>query len=510
MGEERPDALLKSALEKIVYFEARSEQLHNDLSSARAEGDRLKQELASAAQREIKLRRQMAEFEVQVKRQHSEREELGRVNEALRSERTALLGKVIEAAHIHDSDVTGDASQAHFDLASFISELRSEVLSRRSAEAQVRATAAVPAPAVVRAPASTSAVRASAVTHHAVRLRSEGRLAVSTEQVLDLTASARFPGRTEETLFGFSVRELSAPEAAARQRAAERLLALGNSAAAPAIATALHGESDPSVQVALLRVFAALAQAEGVSVVRPMLESPWPEVRIASLKALIELDPSQTGPHVAAAMQDPDTTVRRRASLLALGLTGEAALRLGEQAVNDPSPEVRRLAALVLGAGNGERARVLLLETVNDPDVRVRQAAAQSLSRIVGKDVSGLVNLDEAQRRREVRRLVGAPGPPIASHPAARAVDGRDAVETGASPAGVALAPASGDRASPELDSESLCTSIIAEIRCAIRGRSLSDLLCVCGASQPAVQETCELLVARGQVVRRGTKYFAA
>src|ERR1700687_4509938 len=223
MDEERPDALLKSALEKIVYFEARSEQLYNDLSSARAEGDRLKQELASAAQREIKLRREMAEFEVRVKRQHSEREELGRVNEARRSERAALLGKVIEAAHIHDSDVTGDASQAHFDLASFISELRSEVLTRRSAEAQVRATsavptpAAVPAPAAVRAPAapraspSTSAVAPSAVTNHAVRLRSEGRLAVSTEQVLDLTASARFPGRTEETLFGFSVRELCAP-----------------------------------------------------------------------------------------------------------------------------------------------------------------------------------------------------------------------------------------------------------------------------------------------------------
>jgi hypothetical protein len=521
LGEERPDALLKSALEKIVYFEARSEQLHNDLNTARAEGERLKQELASAAQREIKLRREMAEFEVRVKRQHSEREELGRVNEALRSERAALLGKVIEAAHIHDSDVTGDASQAHFDLASFISELRSEVLTRRAAEAQVRATSSIPppaapapaairtpgaarAPAAVRASPSTGAGAPSAVTDHAVRLRSEGRLAVSTEQVMDLTASARFPGRTEETLFGFSVRELSAPEPAARQRAAERLLALGNSAAAPAIATALHGESDPAVQVALLRVFAELAQGEGVSVVRPMLESPWPEVRIASLKALIELDPAQTGPHVAAAMQDPDTTVRRRASLLALGLTGEAALALGEQAVKDTSPEVRRLAALVLGASNGESARALLLETVNDPDVRVRQAAAQSLSRIIGKDVSGLVNLDEAQRRREVRRLLGAPASPIASLPPARALDGRSAVDAEATPASEDRRPP------PELDSESLCTSMMAEIRCALRGRSLSDLLCVSSAPQTAVQESCELLVARGQVVRRGNKYFAA
>jgi len=51
---------------------------------------------------------------------------------------------------------------------------------------------------------------------------------------------------------------------------------------------------------------------------------------------------------------------------------------------------------------------------------------------------------------------------------------------------------------------------MMAEIRCAIRGRSLSDLLCVSSASQAAVQDSCELLVARGQVVRRGNKYFAA
>ena len=97
MGDERPDALLKSALEKIVYFEARSQQLQNDLTAARAETERLKHELAAAAQREIQLRRQIAELEVRATRSHQECQELGRVNEALRTERTGLLGKVIEA-----------------------------------------------------------------------------------------------------------------------------------------------------------------------------------------------------------------------------------------------------------------------------------------------------------------------------------------------------------------------------------------------------------------------------
>src|SRR5687768_9666471 len=102
--DERPDALLKSALEKIVYFEARSEQLVNDLKASRAEVERLKHDLGGAAQREIELRRKIAELEVRANRAHAEREELTRLNEALRAERADLLGKVLEASRIHGSD----------------------------------------------------------------------------------------------------------------------------------------------------------------------------------------------------------------------------------------------------------------------------------------------------------------------------------------------------------------------------------------------------------------------
>ena len=37
MSDARADTLLKSALEKIVYFEARAEQLQSELAGARAE-----------------------------------------------------------------------------------------------------------------------------------------------------------------------------------------------------------------------------------------------------------------------------------------------------------------------------------------------------------------------------------------------------------------------------------------------------------------------------------------
>ena len=172
------------------------------------------------------------------------------------------------------------------------------------------------------------ALAGGGVAAQAERLLAEGRLRVSEADLAKLSGASAFPGRTEETLFGFSVRELMAPDSAARARAAERLRALGQAAAAPALATALHSEREPMVQVALLNAFAELASSEGAAIVLPLLDAPSPDVRISALKALLTIDATQAGPHLSAAMKDADRAVRRRASLLALGLSGEAALTL--------------------------------------------------------------------------------------------------------------------------------------------------------------------------------------
>jgi len=425
LSDERPESLLKSALEKIVYFEARSTQLSNDLDRARADGERMKSELAQAAQREIELRRVIAELEVRATRAHAEREEAARLTDALRRERADLIGKMLDASRIHGSDQVQGLDD--FDLAQFIAQLRSEVLLTRDGPVVAGPSAPVPAPVTPAAvppdarPADAAAPVAdapeavqdepalAAVTRAANELSAQGRLAVTSKDLEALSGAQAFPGRSEETLFGFSVRELSAPDSAARARAAERLKALAHPAAAPALAAALHAETEAPVQVALLNAFAALAKAEGVAVVQPLLASRAPDVRIAALKALLTLDAGQAGPHLAAAMSDPDRAVRRRASLLALGLEGDEALALGTRAIRDADADVRALAALVLGASQAEAARPLLLDAMRDKDLRVRRSASQALSKLLGRDVTGLVGLDDAQRRREVRRLAHVP-----------------------------------------------------------------------------------------------------
>ncbi|HEX5750849.1 MAG TPA: HEAT repeat domain-containing protein [Archangium sp.] len=580
MSEERPDALLKSALEKIVYFEARAEQLNHELTSTREEMEHLRRELAQSEERELALRREVAGLEVRLGRMASEREELTRLNQALRTERSQLLGKLLEASRIRTSDgrerEEEDDDGLGIDLASFISQLRSEALERPAVTASAPSAPAYPwpsqsepqrpqeveqpAPALAMVSASGSAASVSPVMQHAQRLFLEGRLAVSPGQMAELS------GGGDETLFGFSVRELSAPDATSRVRAAERLKALGQPAAAPALATALHAEKDPSVQVALLAAFAEVGKEEGVLVVSPLLASNVPEVRIAALKALLSIAPQEAAPHLAQAVKDPDRSVRRRASLLALGLEGEGARRLGEEAIHDPDSEVRSLAALALGAGSGEHARMLLLEALKDDEVRVRRSAAQSLSRILGHDVSAVVDMDEGRRRREIRRLatlpvqpvrasllpkpapraaapVAAPAPvappavrapvpvaapaaavrpspaPSIAHraavPAAASAPARgsaqQAVRTAAAPTSAPAQPVARPAArQPVSPVEALCGPLMSEIRAAIRGRSLGELASGISAPPELAEEALTLLVARGAIIRRGHKYFAA
>jgi len=583
---------LRSALEKIVYFEARSETLQADAASLRAEADSLRADLASAAQREVELRRRVAELEVELGRAHRDREESARVLEAMRAERAALMGKVLEAARIQ-----GHEAGLDFDLAGFIADLRAEAIALRSPAVEVSASrrtepvAALDGAAPVRAeapaletvvavhadaprsaqassagaggparptmraaspgapgngaaprsspePAVSSAASILAVTREAERLFEQGRLAVPPS-----------PRLGEESLFGFSIRELSSPDPSARVRAAERLRTLGDRAAAPALAVALHAERDDTVLVALLEAFRALATREGAAVVEPLLGAPEPLVRIAALRAITHLDPEAAPAHLSRAAHDPEASVRRRTALLAVSLGPERMLELERQVSRDPDPEVRRLAVLAAGAAGGERARSRLLGALEDSDLGVRRAAARSLSGLLGIDVGHVATLSDDDRRREVRRLATVAPAPLsqrarASTPLARPtvqeivpepemdgpppeLDAEPPSEVQAAESAAALPlPAAGPElarievtlpspareqpgASLHAD-EALCLLIASELRTSMRGRTVMDLATHLGVTDERVIEAAALLTARGQVVRRGAKLFVA
>ena len=568
MSDGRAEALLRSALEKIVYFEARQETLQADTATLRSEGDALRADLAAASQREVELRRRVAELEVELGRAHRDREESARVLDAMRAERAGMMGKVLEAARIQGTDVD-------FDLAGFISSLRAEALAVR-AEAPALETVAVhadapragmatptptppaglsggvrppirasspssgsplrngapepaappsplrPAPPPAReAPAAppappppTTAASILAITREAERLFEAGRLAVPPS-----------PRLGEESLFGFSIRELSSPDPTARCRAAERLRALGDRAAAPALAVALHAERDDTVLVGLLEAFRSLGTREGAAVVEPLLGAPEPAVRIAALRAITHLDPDAAPAHLSRAAHDPDASVRRRTALLAVSLGQERMLELERQVSRDPDPEVRRLAVLAAGAAGGEQARSRLLGALEDSDLGVRRAAARSLSGILGIDVGHVATLSDEERRREVRRLANVPPVPLANRartiqrpapaplvrePEPEADDQVGTVEDSA-PAHIEVSLPPTPREPGELHAdEALCVQISSELRTSMRGRTVQDLARELGVTDERVIEAAALLTARGQVIRRGAKLFVA
>ncbi len=601
MSDGRAEALLRSALEKIVYFEARSETLQADAATLRSEADALRADLASASQREVELRRRVAELEVELGRAHRDREEAARVLDAMRAERAGLMGKVLEAARIQ-----GNETGLDFDLAGFISDLRAEAIALRPpalevaprrleaspasalldpvrAEAPALETVAVhsdvarnglsapgatsvpgipprpslrpsspsggppprgppvgepPAPGTSgrerpsfgSEPPLSSAATLLAVTREAERLFEQGRLAVPPN-----------PRLGEESLFGFSIRELSSPDPSARSRAAERLRTLGDRAASPALAVALHAERDDTVLVTLLEAFRALASREGTAVVEPLLSAPEPAVRIAALRAITHLDPDSAPAHLSRAAHDPDASVRRRTALLAVSLGPERMLELERQVSRDPDPEVRRLAVLAAGAAGGDQARSRLLGALEDSDLGVRRAAARSLSGLLGMDVGHVATLSDEERRREVRRLATVPPVPLSQRvrplglptrapprpepePAAREpapelelaaeveATAVAVVAPGHAPIEVALPPppprehgAAGLHAD-----EALCLQITSELRTSMRGRTVPDLAAELGVTHERVIEAAALLTARGQVVRRGAKLFVA
>jgi len=568
VSDARAEALLKSALEKIVYFEARSGQLEGDAAGARAEVERLKAELGAAGAREVELRQRLAELEVSLGRAHREREEAGRVVEALRAERTSLVEKLLEASRIRGVLSEEDGS---FDLAAFISQLRSEVLAARAVPEPTPHGGRGPEAFAPRAPAPEEADDAVAFQAEVARQMAQGvwgeapelpseepatlspptavgfaeaaarRLeARSARAVLQLdpegpsgggwapggprsapvavsstTALAeqlqaagrlglpRVRPRAEDTLYGFSVRELSAPEVGARIRAAERLLTLGERGAAPALAAALHAERDPRAAVAFLEALRGLAGEEGAAVVEPFADAAQAEVRIAALRALVALAPARAVPQLQRAARDADATVRRRATLLGLQLPREHAQALEREQAADADPEVRRVSALAAGASGGSAARGSLLAALDDVSPEVRRAAARSLSRLLGVEVEGVAGLEGPQRRREIRRLTALPPAvvAVAQRPAPVEVRPRAAAPT--TQVAVAEAPR-------RLGPEALCEPVLGELQAAMRGCTLAELVRLLAAPPEAVESACALLSARGQVVRRGMKLFVA
>ncbi|RKH54658.1 hypothetical protein D7V93_25175, partial [Corallococcus llansteffanensis] len=102
-----------------------------------------------------------------------------------------------------------------------------------------------------------------------------------------------------------------------------------------------------------------------------------------------------------------------------------------------------------------------------------------------------------------------APAPAVRRTPVQAALVAMGAPPPTRAPAAPVTPPPVPPRRGPS-PVEALCGAMLQEVRVAVRGRSLPELTTGLSAPAELAQEAVALLVARGAIVRRGHKYFAA
>jgi cellulose synthase operon protein C len=186
-------------------------------------------------------------------------------------------------------------------------------------------------------------------------------------------------------------RELQAPDAPERRRAAQSLRELPQSSGARLARAALD---DADVEVRLTALDACLAFGVphlGEHLV-PWLSDGERRLRLAAAEALAESPALQAVPSLGRTLGDADAGVRSAAAN-ALGKSGapEAALSLLGH-LDDSAPEVRRDVARALGELGDARAVVPLIGKIQDTRPIVREGVAEALAQLGdARAVSALV-----------------------------------------------------------------------------------------------------------------------
>jgi hypothetical protein len=471
-----PGELLRSALEKIVFFECKLAQLESELAAARQIAERARADAAQSRSRETELTQELATARGdQCAFTLREADLVERIT-LLETERERLMGGLVERARLGgapaaegDEPADGDES----DLAGFIAELRAEIESLRSWKAAAEARGLAPPGTSVAPPftAPRSSAAPAAVPELAGDFWAAGRTGLSRADATAL--SALLPTRADRVLYERAMADLSAGEPAVRTRAIRQLAALGARASAPLLASALGREPDADVKVTLLEALGRFQEPFAADLAVRELSDPRPAVRAAALEMLAAVAQELALPHLAG--------------------------RLG-----DSSPMVRRRAAVLLGFVRGEMAEAALASALRDADPGVARAAAAALS---GRSSETTRRALEKYQRGAPRPMVPVTPPPAMARPgaftpvsaAAAAPRARTAVAVLEAPAPQAR-PAGGG----------LEAAVLLELRGALRGRTAEELTLVCGAPAARIDAALELLAGRGAVARRGPRWCMA
>ena len=354
-GNERPETerapaapeLLRAAMEKVVFFEWRLGEMSAELAAAQSRAAAVDLERARLAQR-----RSEAEREAEAAREHvhaleAERERLSSLlarpahlaadSAAVQAERARAAGLAAELAEARReierqraerdrwlderlSQALG-SGDAEGSLASFISELRGEVIALRERQKQgdeLLRQAGIAQPTSPTRPLSPAVPRRD-LLEEARALWTQARCFGDTirNSVAGVAYGVPgFPSVAATALAEQCLRGLAARDPARREQAARHLAAMPVPAAAPALASALGAENDMRARAQMALALVACGGSAATDLVAELQSDPEPLVRLAALDALCSLADRAAGA-LETASRDPSPAVRRRAAAIA-------------------------------------------------------------------------------------------------------------------------------------------------------------------------------------------------
>ena len=270
-----PEGILRSALEKIVFFECRVSQLESELAAARTTAERARSDASEARRRELELTQAMAAERGAREDAQRRADDLTDQIRLLEGERERLLGGLVERARVGGAagaDGEPGPEEGGADLAGFIAELRAEIEALRAWKAAAEAAGIRGGPGTV--PVARGERGVESMPAVAERFRAEGRVGLAgrdADRLKDLLTT-----RADRVLYERSMDDLRAPDARVRIRAVRALEALGARAAAPLLAAALGREEDAGVKAAVLGALGRFQEPFAAESVHPRAGGPAP------------------------------------------------------------------------------------------------------------------------------------------------------------------------------------------------------------------------------------------
>jgi HEAT repeats len=439
-----PEEFLRSALEKIVFFECRVSQLESELAAARTTAERARGDAAQARQRETEVRQALTAERGARADAEARQEELAERVRLLEGERERLLGGLVQRARLSGAPTSDGApgpEEGGADLAGFIAELRAEIetlrawkaaAEAREAEARVRAALEVRPhsspggvepegaaadgavagvePARSEAAEATPELAPAGAADGAGPSAEEPRSApVEPETVVEAEPPRSEPVR--EPPRPVEARPVAVRPVAVRPVREPLKQSVAESVAQVAARFATDGRvgftyRDSEQMKALLATRADRALYE-----RSMddLSCTDPGKRLRAVRALEALGTNAAAPLLAVALGREGDAEVKAALLGAVARFREPfAIEVAARALEDARPAVRIAALEAIAEVAGARAEERLSASLSDPSPLVRRRAALLLGFVAGERAEAALAVALTDEDRGVARAAAA------------------------------------------------------------------------------------------------------